>query len=189
LEQGFYIYIVSKWGRCGLSRAEACSWPLLDISAAAGDGRIKGRPRSRGKAMRRILIALAFIPALFAFSAFADDAGVKAAQSTIEAQLRAFLADDNATAYSYAAPNVKQVFPTLDIFMGMVTSGYKPVQKPQSYSFGKSEWLSSTKIAQQVFLVGPDGKDYEALYTLELQPDGVYRVTGVSLRGANALST
>jgi hypothetical protein len=139
--------------------------------------------------MRRILIALAFLPALFALSAFADDAGVKAAQTTIESQLKAFLADDNATAYSYAAPNVKQVFPTLDIFMGMVTSGYKPVQKPQSYSFGKSEWLSSTKIAQQVFLVGPDGKDYEALYTLELQPDGVYRITGVSLRGANTVST
>ena len=38
-------------------------------------------------------------------------------------------------------------------------------------------------------MVGPDGKDYEALYTLELQPDGVYRITGVSLRAAKTLST
>jgi hypothetical protein len=139
--------------------------------------------------MRRILLALALIPALFAFSAFADDAGVQAAQSSIEAQLKAFLADDNAAAYSYAAPNVKKVFPTLEFFMGMVTSGYKPVQKPQRYSFGKSEWTSGTTIAQQVFLIGPDGKDYEALYTLELQPDGVWRITGVSLRAANSVST
>jgi hypothetical protein len=139
--------------------------------------------------MRRILVALAFIPALFVFSAFADDAGVRSAQSSIEAQLQAFLADDNATAYSYAAPNVKRIFPTLDTFMGMVTSGYQPVQKPQSYSFGKFEWMSSTTIAQQVFIVGPDGKHYEALYTLELQPDGVFRITGVSLRAANTLST
>jgi uncharacterized protein DUF4864 len=49
--------------------------------------------------------------------------------------------------------------------------------------------MSATTIAQQVFLVGPDGKDYEALYTLELQPDGVWRVTGVSLRAAKTLST
>lgn len=139
--------------------------------------------------MRRILFALALIPALLSFNAFAQDAGVGAAQSSIEAQLKAFLADDNAAAYSYAAPNVKKIFPTLDIFMGMVAGGYQPVQKPQSYSFGKSEWTGANSIAQQVFIVGPDGKDYEALYTLELQPDGVWRITSVSLRAANTLST
>lgn len=139
--------------------------------------------------MRRLLFILALIPLLFSGSAFADDAGVTGAQSSIEAQLKAFLADDDALAYSYAAPNVKRIFPTLDTFMNMVTSGYKPVQKPQSYSFGKSEWMSGTTIAQQVLLVGPDGKDYEALYTLELQPDGVWRITGVSLRAANTVST
>jgi hypothetical protein len=71
----------------------------------------------------------------------------------------------------------------------MVTGGYKPVQKPQSYSFGRTEWMSSTKVAQEVLLVGPDGTDYVALYTLELQPDGVYRITGVSLKEAKTLST
>jgi hypothetical protein len=49
--------------------------------------------------------------------------------------------------------------------------------------------MSSTKVAQEVLLVGPDGKDYVALYTLELQPDGVYRITGVSLKEAKTLST
>src|SRR5262245_36897714 len=127
--------------------------------------------------MRRILIALAFISGIFTAPAFADEAGTQAAQSSIDSQLKAFIADDNATAYSYAAPNVKKVFPTLDVFMGMVTGGYKPVQKPKSYSFGRTEWMSSTKVAQEVLLVGPDGKDYVALYTLELQPDGVYRIT------------
>ena len=49
--------------------------------------------------------------------------------------------------------------------------------------------MAPTTIAQQVLIVGPDGKDYEALYTLELQPDGMYRITGVSLRASNTLST
>ena len=139
--------------------------------------------------MRRIVLALALMPALFTGSVSAGDAEVRAAQTTIDSQLKAFSADDDSTAYSYAAPNVKQIFPTLDAFMSMVTNGYAPVRKPQSYTFGKSQEMSGTTIAQQVFIVGPDGKDYEALYTLELQPDGMYRITGVSLRAAKSLST
>ena len=139
--------------------------------------------------MRRIVLALALLPALFAAPAFSGDADVKAAQTTIDAQLKAFRSGDNDAAYSYAAPNVKQIFPTLDVFMSMVTNGYAPVQKPQRYSFGKSEAMGPNKIAQQVFIVGPDGKDYEALYTLELQPDGMYRITGVSLKASKSLST
>ena len=83
--------------------------------------------------MRRIVLALALIPALFTAPVFAGDAEVKAAQTTIDSQLKAFSADDGNTAYSYAAPNVKQIFPTLDAFMSMVANGYAPVRKPQSY--------------------------------------------------------
>jgi hypothetical protein len=91
-------------------------------------------------------------------------------------------------AYSYAAPNVQRLFPTVDSFMGMVTGGYQPVYRPKNYAFGKVEQLSPTSIVQQVLIVGPDGKDYEAVYTLELQADGVFRITGVSLKASNALS-
>ena len=42
---------------------------------------------------------------------------------------------------------------------------------------------------QRVMLLGADGKDYEALYTLELQEDGVWRITAVSMREAKTLST
>ena len=72
--------------------------------------------------MRRIVLALALIPVLFTASALAGDAEVKAAQTTIDSQLKAFSADDGNTAYSYAAPNVKRIFPTLDTFMSMVTT-------------------------------------------------------------------
>ena len=81
--------------------------------------------------MRRIVAALIAAPVLYAFSAFAGDAEIKSAQGTIDAQLKAFQSGDGALAYSYAAPNVKRIFPTVDIFMGMVESGYQPVRKPQ----------------------------------------------------------
>ena len=140
--------------------------------------------------MRRSTLApMLVIVRACAVPAFAGEAEINSAQSTIDAQLKAFQSNDGALAYSYAAPNVKRIFPTVEIFMGMVESGYQPVRSPRNYAFGKVEEPSGTSIIQQVLILGPDGKDYEAVYTLELQPDGVYRITGVSLRASNALST
>lgn len=139
--------------------------------------------------MRRGALVIAVLAGLAAAPAKAGDAEIRSAQSSIEAQLKAFLADDGAAAYSYAAPNIQTIFPTVEAFMSMVTNGYQPVRRPKNYAFGKVEETSPTSIVQQVLLVGPDGKEYEAVYTLELQPDGLYRITGVSLRASNALST
>ena len=125
---------------------------------------------------------------LIATPALSGDAEVSSAQSTIDRQLKAFQANDGATAYSYAAPNIKRMFPTVEAFMGLVTKGYAPVRNPRSYSFGKVEEMSPTSIVQQVILVGPDGKTYEAVYTLEMQPDGTHLITGCSLRASNALT-
>ncbi len=138
--------------------------------------------------MRRRLAMIAAL-ALMVSPALAGETEVKAAQNTIESQIDAFLAGDNDTAYSFAAPGIKRLFPTLDQFMAMVTSGYQPVWHPRSFAFGQAEEPSADSIVQHVLLVGPDGKDYEAVYTLERQPDGVFRITGVSLRGTKALST
>ncbi|BCH25124.1 DUF4864 domain-containing protein [Mesorhizobium sp. L-8-3] len=138
--------------------------------------------------MRSYVIAAAIL-LLSAVPGLAGDAEVRAAQSTIDSQLRAFLADDGALAYSFAAPNVKRIFPTVESFMDMVTNGYMPVRRPRNYAFGKVEQSSPTSIIQQVLITGPDGKEYEAVYTLELQPDGTFRITGCSLRASNTLST
>lgn len=139
--------------------------------------------------MRRALVALTLVPIFLASMAFAGDAEIKAAQTVIDSQLKAFIANDGATAYSFAAPNVKQIFPTVDIFMNMVTNGYAPVRKPQSYSFGRVEQTAPGSIVQQVLIVGPDGKDYEAVYTLQQQPDGSFKITGCSLRASTSVST
>jgi len=139
--------------------------------------------------MRRAPLILAVVQLLWASAALAGDTEIKAAQTVIDSQLKAFIANDGAAAYSFAAPNVKRIFPTVDTFMSMVTNGYAPVRKPQSYSFGKAEQTGPSSIIQQVLIVGPDGKDYEAVYTLELQPDGSFKITGCSLRGANSIST
>jgi hypothetical protein len=151
--------------------------------------RITVRRRRETRNMKRMLAALTLLPVLLAVPAQGADADISAAQSTIDAQIKAFLANDDAKAYSYAAPGIKNMFPTVEAFMGMVERAYQPVWHPKSYAFGKAEESGGTSVTQHVLVTGPDGKSYEAVYTLERQPDGVFRITGVSLRASNTLST
>lgn len=118
----------------------------------------------------------------------ADDA-VSAARATIQAQIEAFLAGDDAAAYSHAAPSIRRIFPNQDAFMRMVREGYAPVHRPRSYDFGQGESDGAGAVVQRVELIGPDGRGYEAVYTLQLQPDGSYRITGVHLRASTMLGT
>ncbi len=138
--------------------------------------------------MRRLLLVLAVLQFIAFTPANADDAAIAAAQSVIDGQIRAFQRGDDAAAYAYAAPGIRRIFPTLESFMNMVTNGYQPVQKPKSFAFGTAEQPGPNTVVQRVQLVGPDGKDYEAVYTLELQPDGNFLITGVSLNASSALS-
>jgi hypothetical protein len=139
--------------------------------------------------MRRVSFALAAAFCLLASAAIGGEAEIKAAQDAKDRQKKSLNRKYQVAAYSIAAPNIKRIFPTVETFMDMVTGGYGPVHRPRNYAFGKVQEMSATSIVQQVLIVGPDGKDYEAIYTLELQPDGTYRITSVSLRASKSLST
>lgn len=138
---------------------------------------------------KNIILASVFSLLTAASPALGGEAEIGAAQSVIDSQLRAFLSDDVAKAYSFAAPNIKRIFPTVDNFMAMVKQGYKPVHRPQRYSFGRSREISPGAIAQEVLIVGPAGKNWVAVYTLQKQPNGEFRITGVSLKASGELST
>jgi len=127
--------------------------------------------------MRAVVLLLAFLVGL-AQPARADD--VTAAQSVIRAQEQAFGRDDAAAAYSHAAPEIKQIFPQADIFMQMVQQGYAPVYRHKSFEFGEAR-SAGGRIAQRVHIVDANGEAWEALYTLEQQPDGSFKITGCSL--------
>ncbi|QAU48928.1 DUF4864 domain-containing protein [Bradyrhizobium guangzhouense] len=126
-------------------------------------------------------IAALVVALAFAFSpvgARADD--VSAAQDVIRAQEQALMHDDAAAAYSYAAPAIKQIFPAPDIFMSMVQNGYAPVYRHKSFEFGDSK-TEGGSVAQRVHIIDANGEAWEALYTLEQQADGSYKITGCSL--------
>ena len=128
--------------------------------------------------MRIAALLLAFSLALGPAAALADDATT--AQSVIRAQEQAFSRDDAGAAYSYAAPAIKQIFPEAGIFMSMVAKAYAPVYRHKSFEFGETR-TEGSRIAQRVHIVDADGEAWEAMYTLEQQSDGSYKITGCSL--------
>ncbi|QIO36023.1 DUF4864 domain-containing protein [Bradyrhizobium sp. 1(2017)] len=128
--------------------------------------------------MRIAALLVALMITLGAAPAFADD--IAAAQGVIRAQEQAFVRDDAAAAYSHAAPAIQELFPAPDIFMSMVQNGYAPVYRHKSFEFGDSK-AEGSWIAQRVHIVDANGEAWEALYTLERQPDGSYKITGCSL--------
>ena len=109
-------------------------------------------------------------------------------RAVIEDQIAAFRADDTARAYSHAAPTIRQIFPDPERFMGMVKQGYQPVYRPERYSFGKAGFSASGRPIQRVTIVGPDGLTYEAIYTMERQPDGTWQINGCALVRAHDMS-
>ena len=128
--------------------------------------------------MRAFILLCAFLLTLACPARAADN--VAAAQSVIRSQEQAFGRDDAAAACSYAAPAINGIFPRAEIFMSMVQQGYAPVYRHKSFEFGESR-VSDGKIAQRVHIIDADGVPWEALYTLEQQPDGSVKISGCVL--------
>jgi hypothetical protein len=135
--------------------------------------------------MRRtvMLVALALAwaaPSTRLSAQSAENADAPQIRETIRSQLEAFKEDNGERAYSFAAPNVKAIFPSVETFMTMVKRGYQPVYRPKSYSFGPLETKSGI-LTQTVEILGPDGDYWQAIYTLEREEDGSWKITGCRL--------
>jgi hypothetical protein len=128
--------------------------------------------------MRAFVLLTALLIGLNAPAGAADD--VAAAQSVVRSQVEAFSRDDAAAAYSYAAPAIHDLFPQADIFMFIFQHSYAPVYRHKSFEFGEAR-VSDGKIAQRAHIVDENGEAWEALYTLEQQPDGSLKIVGCVL--------
>jgi hypothetical protein len=125
-------------------------------------------------------IAVLLIALLVGFAAYAAD-DITAAQNVIRSQAEAFGRDDAATAYSYAAPEIQGMFPDVGAFMDMVRNGYAPVYRHKSFEFGEAR-NTDGQIEQDVHIVDANGVPWDALYTLEPQPDGSLKIIGCVLK-------
>ena len=109
------------------------------------------------------------------------DADKSAFQSIVTGQIEAFRGDNGTAAYDFASPTIRNLFPTADIFMEMVEKAYPQVYRPESFAFGPV-FESKGVPVQRVFITGPDGANYVAEYTFQRQPDGSWKINGVTLK-------
>jgi hypothetical protein len=128
--------------------------------------------------MRAVILLFAALMVCAGPASSADD--IAAAQNVIRSQEQAFSRDDAKAAYSYAAPAIRQIFPEADIFMFMVQHSYAPVYRHRSFEFGEAR-TERGQVAQRVHIVDENGEGWEALYTLEQQADGNFKITGCTL--------
>jgi hypothetical protein len=128
----------------------------------------------------RILAVFAILLGLSGPASAFTDADRAAIQTTIAGQLNAFLSDDAAGAYAFAAPNIRAIFPTEDIFMNMVRQGYQPVYRSMSHEFGELK-ETAMGLEQTVDIVDSAGEFWTAVYTLQQQPDGSWKITACRL--------
>ena len=111
----------------------------------------------------------------------AGDDELATAQKIIRSQEQAFAHDDANAAYSYAAPAIHARFPDADEFIAMVRKGYAPVYRHKSFEFGEGR-AADGRIAQTVRIIDADGNPWDALYTLEQEADGSWKITGCVLK-------
>ncbi len=133
-------------------------------------------------AMRRSLfVILAFLLAGPAWSQSAvtidDEAAIR---SVITRQIDAFKRDDGDAAYAFASPHIQEQFGDGGRFLGMVRRAYPAVYRPRSVDFAEL-LVGDGTIVQQVELVGPGGEAELALYSMQRDTAGRWRIDGCTL--------
>jgi hypothetical protein len=101
-------------------------------------------------------------------------------RSVIERQLQAFKNDDASGAFCFASPEIQAQFGTPENFMQMVTSNYQAVYRPRSVLFENMTTIQGSW-TQPVLLLDPEGIPVRALYLMQKQPDGTWRINGCYL--------
>jgi hypothetical protein len=133
--------------------------------------------RLPGLAALLVFSLLAVLPrAAFAFS----DEDRAASRVIIERQIEAFRKDDGATAFGFASPALQGIFRDPDNFMAMVRNGYQPVYRPRNFAFG-SITDTESGLTATLSIEDAEGHAWTAIYTLEKQPDGSWRISGCRL--------
>jgi len=132
------------------------------------------------KWIRIIVVACATLCAATAASAETRDVETAAIRTVIANQIEAFRANDAEAAFSYAAPGIRARFGDAERFIAMVKAGYGAIYGATDFTFGRIGGHHGV-VLQQVDVVGPDGVVVRALYALEKQPDGSWRIAGCQI--------
>ena len=133
-----------------------------------------------GKLSRLIALVGLLLPGLSAGAEGPPPAGAEAIEEVITRQIEAFRRDDGGAAFDFATPELQAMFGDATRFMGMVKGMYPSVYRPKSFAFGPLATVDGA-VVQEVGLIGPDGQPQTALYTMERQADGSWKIAACRL--------
>lgn len=105
----------------------------------------------------------------------------QAIRAVIERQIEAFRRDDAERAFSFAAPSIRRQFVTAENFMRMVRIAYLPVYRPKRMIFAAFRPVGSGDMIVRTLVVGPDDRTVQAIYRLQRQDDGAWRISACLL--------
>jgi hypothetical protein len=122
---------------------------------------------------------LAVCLSLMSAPAFADEPRNTAIEGTIQNQLNAFIADDFATAFTFASPMIKGIFQTPDNFGSMVVQAYPMVHRPANVQMLELREVAGN-LWQRVLITDSKGKSYLLDYQMIETAEG-WQINGVQL--------
>jgi hypothetical protein len=112
----------------------------------------------------------------------------KAIQQVIDDQLKALKAGDGTKAMTYSVPGIRQQFGTPERFLRMVREGYSALLVARSSTFLQGAVIDGATV-QPLQLVLPDSSVVVALYQMEKQKDGRWRIAGCVIAPSTVQST
>ncbi|WP_299784731.1 DUF4864 domain-containing protein [uncultured Marivita sp.] len=135
------------------------------------------------KLIAGLALAVSMTTTLWAQEVLAPEPAI---ETTIQSQIDAFLQDDVGTAFTFAAPNIRDIFRTPENFGAMVQQGYPMVWRPESVTFGDLRVIAGG-LYQMVILEDAAGNLHYLDYRME-QIDGEWRIAGVQILQAPEVS-
>jgi uncharacterized protein DUF4864 len=103
-----------------------------------------------------------------------------AIRRAIDDQRKALKSGDARKAFSYASPGIRAQFRTPEAFIAMVREGYGALLDARYVAFLEGAVIEGA-IIQPLRLVAPDNSVLVALYTMEKQKDGRWKIAGCVL--------
>ena len=103
-----------------------------------------------------------------------------AIKALISEQLAALKAGDGTKAFGYASPGIRQQFGSGGAFLDMVRTSYGALLAARYSEFLEGAVIDGS-VVQPLRLVGPDNTVLVALYTMEQQPGGGWKIAGCIL--------
>ncbi len=130
--------------------------------------------------MRRMVFAIVFWIG-WSGSVFAADTlpSEPAIEGTIQGQIEAFQSDDFDEAFTFASPNIQQLFGDSNNFGSMVKNGYPMVWRPEELRFLELREIAGN-LWQKVLIRDGSGAVHILDYQMIQTTDG-WRINGVQL--------